>query len=639
MNSSPSTDAAFNDHPAASILSRMFPAQALPLPAGWQATALTRADYLPLVAGNVDFFKTHQNAAGAIVDPYEKKERQYSTPAFAQAAATLVQYAGRGDLLEPASRAFSFSLEALVNKTAADKHPDFYIPMMMHAHRILAPRVSPDLREKWKTQLQSLVPEETYRASSGHGNWNLVNVAGEAMRRKDGYVAPEQAQPQRAYLDRALNNQKKAFTPLGLYADPGVPLAYDAFPRLWLENMIADGAYDGAHRDEIATFLTKGALTSLLLLSPSGEWASGGRSAHHQWNEAQLAVICEINAALWAKRGRLDIAGAFKRGAHLALTSMKRWQRPTGELWIVKNYAPPANRHGFEGYSFNSQYNLLAMAMLCIAYERAADGIAERPLPSEIGGYVFDLRTPFHKVVASAGGTYVLIDTGADILFDATGLMRVHKAGVALSPFSSNSAPERHQGPAGDKLHVALTPGLQWKNDAADTTWHSLADARLAPSKPNPSNPPLVQSSEVTIESQSPTQVSFSIKYALSGPNMRPVEEKYVVNASGVDVTTRLADGVDGLTRLMFPALVSDGARDTQITLIGPRATIRRAGGILNFHAISPQGLTPRLEGPRIATRNGYVQALVADLPAGTREVRYRLDLAPENSVPNAVKE
>ncbi len=624
-------------HPAAPILNRMFPPRPVSAPSGWQSTRMTRADYLPLVAGNVDFWKQYQNAAGAIIDPYEKKERQYSTPAFAQAAATLVQYAGRADLLEPASRAFSFSLQALVDKTSADRHADFYIPMLMHAHRILASRVSPELRAKWETQLRSLVPEKTYTSVTGHGNWNLVNVAGEAMRRKDGFVAPDQIESQGAYLEKSLGIQQASFTPLGLYTDPNVPLAYDAFPRLWLDNMMADGAYTGPLAPQLTESLVKGGLTSLLLISPAGEWASGGRSAHHQWNEAELAVICEVNAARWEQKGRLDVAGAFKRAAHLALTSMKRWQRPTGEMWIVKNYAPPVNRHGFEGYSFNSQYNLLPMAMLCIAYERASDGIPERPMPSEIGGYVFDLREKFHKIVASAGGTYVLIDTGADVGFDASGLMRVHKAGVALSPFTSNSAPDRHQGPSDDKLKVALTPGLQWKNGATDANWHSLADARIP--NPNPNNPAIVKNAEINIEAQTPQQVRFSINYDLSGPNMRPVQENYTIGALGVDITTQLtlraSDGPLGATRLAFPALVSDGARDTQITIDGSRVTIRRAGGILTWEARAPQGLTPRLEGPRIATRNGYVQALVADLPAGTTQARFHLDLLPEATVPN----
>lgn len=55
-------------------------------------------------------------------------------------------------------------------------------------------------------------------------------------------------------------------------------------------------------------------------------------------------------------------------------------------------------------------------------------------------------------------------------------------------------------------------------------------------------------------------------------------------------------------------------------------------GGTLIWQAIAPTGLCPALEGPRVATRNGYVQALVAPLPPGTREARWHLDLKPDGA-------
>lgn len=622
-------------HPAAPALRRLFPSPAAPpvAPSGWKPSGLRRADYLRLIAGNVDFWKGHQNAAGAIIDPYEKKERQYSTPAFAQAAATLAAHANRNDLLEPATRAFSFALAALSNNTTADRHADFYIPMLMHAHRILAPRAGPEVRARWAQQLQSLVPEKTYRDKTGGGNWNIVNVAGEALRRKDGLVAPDQLEAQMAYVERCLERQQRLLTPFGMYHDANVPLAYDAFPRLWLDDMIADNAYHGAYRQRLFDFLATGGLSTLLLLSPSGEWASGGRSAHHQWNEAEVAVICEVNARRWMGMGRPDIAGAFKRAARLALTSMRRWQRPSGEMWIVKNRADPARRHGYEGYSFHSQYNLLAVAMLAIAFERADDSIAERAIPAEIGGYVFDVRQPFHKIVGCAGGTYVLIDTGADPTHDATGLLRVHKAGVALSPLTSNAAPDRYQGPKDETIKIGMSPGLLWKNSADETDWHSLAETHHRTLSKG--SPPLVEQDDLTIHRESPQQVVFSVRYVLRGAGLRPIEEDYTVTTAGIEVVTRLGgDSAPARTRLLFPALVSDGLNDTDISIEGARLTIRRHGGTLIWEALSPPGLRAVLEGPRVATRNGYAQALVADLPPGTREARWRVQLEPDVSLP-----
>src|SRR5262249_25167637 len=154
-------------------------------------------------------------------------------------------------------------------------------------------------------------------------NWNIVSDSGEFLRRKDNLVPPDRADAQLAYLERCLQGHTVHFTPLGLYEDPGAPLAYDAFSRLWLEDMLADGAYDGKLAPRIPDFLKTGGLSPLLLLSPSGEWANGGRSAFHNWNEAEIAAICEMNAIKW-KSQNPAVAGAFKRAAHLAFQSVAR---------------------------------------------------------------------------------------------------------------------------------------------------------------------------------------------------------------------------------------------------------------------------------------------------------------------------
>jgi hypothetical protein len=602
------------EHPAGEALARIFSVTPLPTPADFLPTGLKREDYLALIADNVDFWKQHQDAAGAIIDPFEHQEKQYSTPAFALASAILVAEAGRDDLLDASARAMTFAAAALANKTAADNHADFYIPMLMHARRMLTGRVPTNVSREWDRQLRSIVPQKNYRDIDGVGNWNLVHVSGECLRRKDGLVPMMQRGAQATYIDEMLRLQQSQFTRFGMYADASAPLAYDAFPRMWLEDMTAEGAYRGPNAAWIERSLDKGALSSLLLLSPAGEWASGGRSAHHQWNEAQIAAICEINAVKWNRRGRADIAGAFKRAAHLALGSIKRWQRPSGELWIVKNRAEPRTRFGFEGYGFHSQYNLLPMAMLALAYIHADDSIAERPAPSEIGGYVFDLRETFHKICAAAGGTYVLIDTSADPHYNATGLQRVHKAGVALSPLSDSAAGGRSYGP-GDAPKAAMAPGIQWKF-AGEENWRSLAELKA--------------NAQLRVSEESPQRVQFSVAYEPQGAGALPVREDYLVTADGVEGTTQVSSNGSAIAaRVVFPALVNDGANDTQVKLETNHLSIRRDGGELDWQIIEPAGLTLKFEGPRIPTHNGYVQAAVADLPANTWEVKWRLTLQP----------
>src|SRR5689334_3332588 len=130
----------FIAHPASSELDRFF--NHTPVPTDFKPTGLTKRDYLDLIGTNIDFWNHHQNDAGAIIDLYEKRERQYSTPAFALASALLVAESGRQDLLDASTRAMSFATTALAKKTTADGHADFYIPMLMHARRLLKDRVS-----------------------------------------------------------------------------------------------------------------------------------------------------------------------------------------------------------------------------------------------------------------------------------------------------------------------------------------------------------------------------------------------------------------------------------------------------------------------------------------------------------------
>jgi hypothetical protein len=615
-------------HPAAETLRRVL--KDAQLAAGFRPTGLGKQDYLPLIAGNIDFFKQHQDGRGAIIDPYEKKERQYSTPAFALAAALLVAESKREDLLDPASRALSFSITALVNNTTADNHPDFYIPMVVHARRLLAARVKPDVADSWTNDLKVLIPEMTYRDTTPRGNWNVVNIAGELLRRKDGLVPPDHLAAHQTYIDRCLEAQQKHMTKFGMYEDPNAPLAYDAFPRLWLEDVLADGAYDGKHHKQLEQFLTLGGLSTLLLLSPTGEWASGGRSAHHQWNEAEVAVVCEINANRWKRWGRPDIAGAFKRAARLALSSMRRWQRPSGEMWIVKNRADPPRRHGYEGYSFHSQYNLLPMAMLAIAYQRADDTIAERPIPAEHANYVFDLRDTFHKVVAAAGGTYVLIDTGADPHYNATGLQRVHKAGVAYSPFSDTAAALRSYGPASERIKLAISPSITWKDAGSNEDWLSLSHFTV---KQRP-YARVVRIADLKVDEQRDEEaVAFRLRYLLEGRGSRLVEEQYRIDSSGVEVRSHVGgDDAPAAARVIFPVLVSDGATKTDVMLEGPRLTVRHHGSRLTFEVIAPEPVKLQLTPPDVVTHNGFVRMVTGDLPPVSQEARWKISLVEEQA-------
>jgi hypothetical protein len=301
---------------------------------------------------------------------------------------------------------------------------------------------------------------------------------------------------------------------------------------------------------------------------------------------------------------------------------MKRWQRPSGELWIVKNRAEPETRLGYESYSAHSQYNLLPAAMLCMAYEHADDAIAERPIPAESGAYVFDLRETFHKVAAAAGGYYALIDTNGDPHYNATGLQRIHRAGVALSPLSDSTAPESAYGPK-DAPKIAMAPGIRWRTstDAADK-WTSLASASAVKNG--------IKSATLTVTEQTPARVGFELVYSL-GDKGAQVIEQYRIDADGVTGTSTLHGAGDlAATSVLFPALVNDGKEDTNIAIEPSRATIGLRGSKLTFEVTVPAGLPLKLVGPEVPSHNGYMQALAADLPDRQTEVRWHISLQNE---------
>jgi hypothetical protein len=575
-------------------------------------TGLTRADYLKLIARGVDFWKKHQNDDGAIIDPYRKAEFQYSTPAFAHAAATLVVYAGRRDLIGPAVKALNQASRALSERRAASAHEDFYPPMLAHAIRLLKPRVPATVSARWEADIRRFDPFTTYRFRPGANNWNVVAMSGEFLFQKAGLRPASNT-----FVAASVAAQGKHFgSPYGLYLEG--PIAYDHFPRLWAADMVASG-YAGSHASELRESLRRAAVTSLFLQSPWGELPAGGRSAHHQWNEAEQCVTYEIYAARALKVGDVSLAAAFKRAAHLALASMRRWVRPSGELQIIKNWVAPEKEHAFETYSAHSQYGLLPLSMLAIAYEHAAptEKIAEKPTPADVGGFVLHLEE-LHKVVANAGGMYIEVDTIGDHHYDATGLIRVHHPAVnpQLGPSDSVLADSAYRRPK-DAPRPPQTTGIGMAWQIADGSWRHLGGVGGERTK-------------VTVRdvSESPGRVTFRIRYEgdLGGPTF--IEERYVVTPAGVELTTRLG-GYNGLRRYVWPVLADDGRMATEITVAGDvvRVTKRGEKSAQTFRPVGASSV--RVMPEKYPNHNGWARLAVAEYPAGDGPMK--LIIAPQN--------
>jgi hypothetical protein len=181
-------------------------------------------------------------------------------------------------------------------------------------------------------------------------------------------------------------------------------------------------------------------------------------------------------ACFHARTRDLAAAGACKRSAHLAFKSVKRWVRPEGDLWIVKNRFDPSRRLGFESYSFHSQYNLLTAALLCLAFVSADESIAEWLPPSEIGGFAFFLEQAFHKLFLNCSGLYIEADLKANPHFQSPGIVRIHSASHdGVHAMQDSVSREVLYGVDQCRPSQNLAVGPEW-NMGGD--WKRLADLR-----------------------------------------------------------------------------------------------------------------------------------------------------------------
>lgn len=537
-------------------------------------TGLDRTEYLRLAAGIIDYFSRFQQRNGEIDDPYERTEIQYSTPSYALAAAVLVESGSRPDLLSKASHALDRSLSELASHSSANQTGDFFIFPAMSAYVRLRDRVDPATRERWDGYLRAINPDLAYSDRIGPGqpdvmNWNSNAILGEFLRFKAGFTDQK-------FVSRYLDAQLPRFTPEGLYRDPGTPLVYDAAARFNFSVLLGEG-YRGPHRKALETLLRRGAWASLMMQSPAGDFPSGGRSSGHVWNDA---LEC-ANFELWAHRSAVagDEAGAraFKRAAHLAARSVARWVRPTGDVWIVKNRFDPELRHGYEDYSFHSQYNLLTAAYLALAWSYADESVKEGRSPAETGNFLVNLPS-FHKIFVNVSGHYLEIDLAGEEKHGETGLIRLDRP----------TTPGSNAAIIGGG--TAIGPGWEvgGKTEYLAQFPSDRIIARLASVK------------------RSDREWVFSVHYALKGANVRGVTETYTLRPDTLQVRADVEGKVDRLF-VRYPALMSNGRDKSTVSASASGITVRLGQSTQTLEILTPKG-APRDTGVIVSDRYGRYQ-------------------------------
>ncbi|MBY0021318.1 hypothetical protein J2W97_003199 [Paenibacillus jamilae] len=426
-------------------------------------------------------YALYQDENGAIIDPHSESERYYSTPSYAMAAAVLVKE-GRHDLLESAAAALTHSIACVVEEKAPDHHPDFFPIMVMGAYRILK-NLLPEQATAWKQQLSRIQPEQTYiftmskmKNPNRMINWNAIMISGEFLRATEGIAADSE------WMETYIRNYHlPRFTSLGLYQDgpldrPNSPFAYDIVTRFHLGVMLESG-YNGGCALEVRDYLRRGALSSLLTLSPHGEIPPRGRSAQHQWNEAAAAFVFTTHAQQAYTAGEHGLAGAFRRAADLCWQSISRWQTDDGKLHIVRNHYSSEARHGFEVYSNHTCYSLWTAAVLAhtLLHGKEIDRIPPTSIPAEISSRVLATDGWFQTVIAAVDGQQMLVQTSINDPYNIPGIVRIQRSALPslIGPSSAGHADRGFTGFAeGDIFPLSYTPA--WQTE--DGKWHSLSE-------------------------------------------------------------------------------------------------------------------------------------------------------------------
>lgn len=587
----------------------------------WMTLNVKDEDYLQFAEDRVRQFAPFQNIQGAIIDPFDQNEREYSTASYVKAGSILLKEGRCQDLKESILKAMDWACYCVGTNQVPDAHADFTTHMIMKALRILADFASEQLIKKWKTYLRNIEPEETYTQVERNfpvehtRNWTTYAMHGEMMRYKDNLTNST------AFVDKYLPAQLKRFTSEGLYRDPNLPAAYDLAARDQLNGLLKEG-YDGIHAVLLNKLLRRGAKTMLLMQSSTGEVSFGGRSNQLIWNELTFSHICESEARMYEEAGQVEWASIFKRAAHRAFHSISRWIKEPEEFKLFKNSFPTANREGWEFYAFYSTYSLYSAQIAASCYEDANHQIKKAPAPCDIGGYIVSIPS-FHRIFVTAGyelGDYHLgFDTNAQMGHDATGLVRFHKKDIpselALSvgiPTKTLDIPwyffsARSQIPS-PTYPVAIGP--MWCDEHG--TWHRLANYGRRQHEIfhsiNEKGEPLNAEKQSWMSSVENVVLSkesfgFSIRYyvnshdgkkgdreeiTVAGANMeetqrramadilpRPendscieIKETYCIKSEGVTITWSLTPAKSGeITAIgvMVPLLITNGKEESQI--------------------------------------------------------------------------
>ena len=374
----------------------------------WRPLAISRESYLDAIEGVCRFSIRHQDADGAIIDPFLKREHQYATPYFAYAVGTLIRAGRARDLLPYGVKAMEHATKCFGggNRAIPDQHGNFFIAPLVGALDLYGGRVPPPTIAVWRERLRR--PLRDIQAENATNNWETYVMKGEWMRALAGLADRAEATAAIEEAWAARQRERVAPKPWRVYhdrtSDPDT-LSVEAVGRGNLLALTHLG-YDGPSAREIREAAEEGTRLTLLLQDPSGQVPANGRTDDHVWVDVGYLLAFDV----MAERSRSDawLAGQFRRAAMLSFQGIARWRRTDGEwagsYFVTKNHFDPRLRVGYQPASQYSNYNGSLMFHLAEAYNERTSEIAERPAPAETGGYAVEMDASFASAFANAGG-------------------------------------------------------------------------------------------------------------------------------------------------------------------------------------------------------------------------------------------
>ena len=120
---------------------------------------------------------------------------------------------------------------------------------------------------------------------------------------------------------------------------------------------------------------------TLLMQSSAFQFPYGGRSNQYLFNEALVASCCEYEAVRHNKKGDFQLAGMFKRCAHMSAASILRWLNAMDPPKHNKNFFPHDSNHGIDGYGTYPRYLIALANFIGYGYIFADDSIEEYTCP------------------------------------------------------------------------------------------------------------------------------------------------------------------------------------------------------------------------------------------------------------------